>query len=142
MKPLKRFLRRSRRDRRLLIQAAFWIVFIRISLYRVSFRAVYRMLAHNKRGEKTPAADETEVARIIWAVDAAGYYLLPDKPCLPKAIAAQRLLNRAGYASTLRIGFRCVEGETTGHAWLENQGCILIGQLPNLREYVVVSGLT
>jgi len=46
--------------------------------------------------------------------------------CVPKALAARRLMHSAGYPSQLRIG---VISQPTfeAHAWLEHEGSIIVG---------------
>lgn len=49
--------------------------------------------------------------------------------CLPNAIAAQRMLSRRGYASTLHLGVgHHADGAPHAHAWLEAAGYIVTGQ--------------
>ena len=73
-----------------------------------------------------PAADEQR--RTVWAVRTAARAIPAVSTCLTNALAAHVLLARRGYVSNLRIGVtRDEKGEFTAHAWLEQEGAILIG---------------
>ena len=55
--------------------------------------------------------------------------LIPGATCLVRALAAQRLLARHGYASNLHIGVaNSPETGFEAHAWIEYQGRILVGR--------------
>lgn len=52
--------------------------------------------------------------------------LNPARPnCLARSLTLWRLLDGAGYDSTLRIGVRHHEGAFQAHAWLERDGVVL-----------------
>jgi hypothetical protein len=59
--------------------------------------------------------------------------------CLIKALAGRSLLARYGYPATLRIGIkRDAAGQFTSHAWLEQNGCAVLGGRTAPLEYVVM----
>lgn len=143
MKSLGKLMRLPLCDQLLLVHAALLTGLTRIGLRWLSFQTVCHLLCYQQRAPRISVSDEEKAVRLIWAVDVACRYLLDDKPCLTKALVAQRLLSRAGYRSTLQIGFRWVgDGPVTAHAWLEDRGNILIGNLHNLDEYVTVLRLS
>jgi hypothetical protein len=77
-----------------------------------------------------------EVDRIVWAVSTAGRIVLGAKPCLPLAMATQWLLGRRGVLTDLRIGvMRGDSGQLEAHAWVEQDGRILIGETPSLERF-------
>jgi hypothetical protein len=52
------------------------------------------------------------------------------------------LLARIGQPAALRIGVaRSEEGRFQAHAWVESQGRIVVGKLPDLRRYAVLPPL-
>jgi hypothetical protein len=59
-----------------------------------------------------------------------------ETTCLPRALAAGSLLARYGYDSTLRIGVARDDGEFAAHAWVERDGVVTIGDLPDLGRFV------
>ena len=77
-----------------------------------------------------------ERKQLIWAVRAMGKRVLGDKPCLTQALALQWLLRRHGEESSLQIGVRKnQDGEFAAHAWLEQDGQVLIGGKSSPFEY-------
>jgi hypothetical protein len=65
---------------------------------------------------------------VIWAVEAVGRRLPAIGTCLTQALSAHVLLGRIGQRSDLRIGVRRdATGTFAGHAWLEDDGVVLIG---------------
>lgn len=81
--------------------------------------------------ERRPVSPERAAA----AVDRLGSVLLGSDQCLAKALALRSLLARRGMATTLHIGTRADGPGWRAHAWLEYDGSVLIGRLPDLHEY-------
>jgi hypothetical protein len=68
-------------------------------------------------------------------VQAAGRFV-PAATCLAQALAAQVLLGRDGYESTLRIGVARGERRNfQAHAWLECQGMVVVGAVDTLPHF-------
>ncbi len=73
---------------------------------------------------------------VVWAVEKAGRYV-PGVTCLVKALAAKWVLGRLGSSSVLRIGVGHNEsGQFEAHAWLEQEGSIILGGSPQVDRYV------
>ena len=67
------------------------------------------------------------VERLAWAVGIASRFV-PKATCLAQALTAQFLLQQAGHQACLHVGVtEAEEGGIKAHAWVENQGRILIG---------------
>lgn len=121
---LRRLAGRRRADRRLLLRAGVAVLACRAALARVRLQRLARLTA----GVPSRGHTAESPARIAWAVRTAGQRLLGDSSCLPQALAARLLLARDGYASHLRVGLaRDAQGQMTGHAWLEVDGHVLLG---------------
>ena len=61
--------------------------------------------------------------------------------CLCRALATKRILNRFGYQSELKIGARKTNDRGFhAHAWVESEGRVLIGDLPELNQFGVMNG--
>ena len=123
MRRVKRFLRLSRIDQTLLLQAAFSILAVRLALRFLSFERLRELVARWAGRATTPVTSD----RIVWAVEAAARHI-PASSCLSKALAAQTLLTRQGYSSQLMIGV--AKDEASGleaHAWITCQDQVLIG---------------
>jgi len=57
--------------------------------------------------------------------------------CLPQAYAGYLLLRRYGYDSSIQVGVsRDAKGAVEAHAWVELDGRVLIGELPDLARFV------
>ncbi len=79
--------------------------------------------------EKTWSSD-----RIVWAVSAVARRVPALGNCLSVALAARLLLTIFGHSSSLRIGVaKGDSGQLEAHAWLEDNGTILIGSLEHDR---------
>lgn len=106
------------------------------------FRRVQRLMAGQARAPKSSAGLSPEAERrLLWAVAAVGRRLLPNRPCLPQALAAQWLLRRWGARpARLQIGVaRADDGSIEAHAWLERGGEVLIGGAASPRLYHTLS---
>jgi len=124
-------------DRRLLIAEAMALTgLIWLGLRIVSFANLRRTLdACSKRvlpGSQTPAT------AIGWAVHAATRRFPVKRTCLVEALAADVMLRRRQHDSALRLGVRKTDDHRRpldGHAWVECDGIIVVGDLENLEEY-------
>jgi len=123
MQRVKRFLRLPRTERTLLLQAAFSILAVRFALRFLSFERLQVLACRWAGRATTPVSSD----RIVWAVEAAARHI-PASSCLSKALAAQALLARHGYASQLMIGVAKDEAlRLEAHAWIICQDRVLIG---------------
>jgi len=134
---MHKFLRLASMDRHLLIKAVLLVGAVRLGLWLLPFRVLRRMLEIPKR--KTAEFQKTNPAasldRFIWAVKVASQYV-PAATCLTQAFATQTLLTRNGHPADLRIGvLKTQEGQLEAHAWVESNGKIVIGNLPDLARY-------
>jgi hypothetical protein len=113
-------------ERRLLVRAAAALLVVRVALYVMPTRWLFRaVLGAGPRRASTitpeqPTAIGIAVARASRAV--------PRATCLPQALAARWLLAREGHECRLRVGVR--RGQSGGliaHAWVECAGQIVVG---------------
>jgi hypothetical protein len=126
-------------DRWLLLQAALLVVAVQFGLWLLPFRVVRRALGRKTwfvRKPRSPMNIAPE--RVGWAVAVASQYV-PASTCLVQALAAKGLLARIGYAAELRIGVaKNAGGRLEAHAWLEHNGCVLIGGNQDLARYTLL----
>lgn len=142
MSRLRRFLRLSAAERRLLIKVAVLLQVISVGMRLLPFRTLRRLLvlaqkprAGLKRVDRLPAE------RIAGAVEAAGRHMPGEKTCLTQALATQTLLVRRGYPALLHIGAaKGEEGQLQAHAWVESEGRVVIGG-HNLGRYAPLVAL-
>jgi hypothetical protein len=139
----RRFRRQSPARRRLLLRAVWTLLYVRAALWVVPSRVVLRRINAMvpDEGSAQSGAGSDGVRKVILAVESAGRRLPWASTCLTQALAAQALLARAGYRSTLKIGVaRGAEGAFKAHAWLEHQGRVVIGDL-DLGQYTLMPDL-
>jgi hypothetical protein len=131
-------------DRNLLLRAAVGVFLMRAGLATIGYAKLVRFLSRLQRAESSPRPGSTsDLDRTVWAVAAAGRLLLGDRPCLPLAMTTQWLLRRRGFSTDLRIGvMRDPSGHLEAHAWVEQNGRILIGQTPALQEFQPLPALS
>jgi len=118
---MRKFLRLSKSDQRLLIAALWELLFVRLalSLGRVQIADGWRQSRPNSEQSRD---------RIAWAVTTASR-IVPRATCLTQAVAAKRLLERHGYDCALQFGVvKESAHELRAHAWLESDGRIILGQ--------------
>ena len=127
---VKTFLGAPPRYRQTLFQALVMVAMVRIGLWVLPYRVVYRLLdgsAPQPVGLSTDAARAYR-KRVTWAVNAVSRRLLGKKPCLVQALAARWLLARRGIAVDFRIGVTLDDSKSLlAHAWLEQNGVVIIG---------------
>jgi hypothetical protein len=143
MKCIRKFLHLSSRDRKLVIKAVLLVGAVRLGLWLLPFQVVLRMLEIQKKktAEFRKANPAAPLDRYIWAVKAASQYL-PAATCLTQALATQTLLTKNGHPADLRIGvLKTKEGQLEAHAWVESDGKIVIGNLPDLARYNALPSL-
>lgn len=132
MERITKFLRLPGQDRALLLQAFCLLLGIRLGLKTVRFATLRNALARfavvGSASRRPVPANDDEQQRTVWAVRTAGRAFPAISTCLTNALTAHVLLARRGYLSNLRIGVtRDDKGAFTAHAWLEQEGAILIG---------------
>ena len=126
--PVK-FFRLSVVERRVLFQAAAWLVLLRVLLAAAPFARVQRLVSRacgaGAPGVRCP--DVPAPSRIGYLVAVAAN-LIPGTTCLPRALATQVLLGRHGHGAELHIGVnRDSQGRFQAHAWVETGGRVVIG---------------
>jgi Transglutaminase-like superfamily len=84
----------------------------------------------------------TAVIRTCSTIDRMGTLLLGHDQCLVKAIALRAVLARMGVATTLRLGARLGSETLQAHAWLEQDGTVILGRLPDLESYGPLAPVT
>jgi hypothetical protein len=121
MSKLSKLLAMQPTDRALLLQATSFLLICRIGLYLLSFERLQRWATRSNKNQRS-----APLSRLIWAAKTSAR-LIPNSTCLARALAATKLLAQNGYESTLHIGVRLTEGVFEAHAWVEYDGCAIIG---------------
>jgi Transglutaminase-like superfamily len=139
---IRNLMQMSAGDRLLLVMTLILIGGMRLGLLLLPFRTLLKVVAKISQPHKEiSVAREVSVNKIIWAVNAMSRYM-PGVKCLARALTCQVLMNRHGYSHELRIGIAKGEtGKLEAHAWIEYQGHIIIGNLPNLSHFMPLPSL-
>ena len=139
MKKILKFLGLPLARKKLLVEALLMVAGVRIGLWVVPYRRLNTWLPAAPCAEASQTIDWPTIREAAAAVSLCSRFV-PQATCLTQAIATQTLLGRRGLDSRLTIG---VDKDETGaflaHAWIEIEGKIVIGRLPNIRRYSVMS---
>jgi Transglutaminase-like superfamily len=125
---LRKFISLRPTDRRLLAEAGIVLATLRLGVCLIPLRRLRALVADAAQlRRRESAVDPSFPRRAAWAVAVASAYV-PRTRCLTQALAVQFLLERRGYAPTVRIGIARGEGRRLeGHAWVEEHGEIVFG---------------
>ncbi|HEX5656407.1 MAG TPA: lasso peptide biosynthesis B2 protein [Polyangiales bacterium] len=120
-------------QRALMLQAAALLPAVRLVQRALPFKRWRPLLTR-----PSPAPHKTLTpGEIALAVDRARRGVPGVYKCLPVAYTGHLLLHRHGHASTVQVGVaRDAEGKVEAHAWVECDGQVLIGELPDLSRFV------
>jgi hypothetical protein len=130
--------------RGLFLGAFITLGIIRVSLKLVPFKVIIHILnqLQVKLLSRQSLPTQQPINQIRWAVNASTRYMPRQAKCLARALTLQILMQYYGYQPELRIGVAKTDaGMMEAHAWLEYQGNVVIGNLPDLDRYVVMPAL-
>ncbi|MCV3215226.1 lasso peptide biosynthesis B2 protein [Plectonema radiosum NIES-515] len=134
------FFRMGVGDRHLLIMTLVILATMRLGLWLMPFRTLLKVLAKISR-DRSQTTNQVSVGKIAWAVNAVSRYM-PGVKCLARALTTQVLISRYGHSCELRIGVAKGEkGTLEAHAWVEYQGRVAMGYLPDLCRFIPLPSL-
>ncbi|MEH2154982.1 lasso peptide biosynthesis B2 protein [Nostoc sp.] len=136
MKHLSKFVKLADREKQLLTNTFLLLILVRLGLWLLSFKTLQQLLSSISNAKpKYQEKHHISIDKIIWAVEVSSHYM-PGVKCLARALTCQVFMSRHGYTSNLCIGVaKGEEGELKAHAWLENQGQVVIGNVTNLSNF-------
>jgi hypothetical protein len=114
----------SRQERWLLAQA--WLLLIVADL-ALRFLPLTALVQYTRRQRSPRREVSLSVARLAWVVETAGRHCPTGTSCLKEALVLAWLLARRGMPTTLRIGVSHRAGSFAAHAWLEQNGRVILG---------------
>lgn len=132
-----RFLSLGHKEKMLILQTIFWLVYFRLGLWMMPTPWCKKWICSD--GEPplpTTGQDNSAAKDIIRAVRECSRYV-PRASCLTQALAAKTLLDRHGFQSVLKIGAARNDGKFEAHAWIEIDGRIVLGKQPFHSRYAV-----
>jgi len=110
---------------RLLIEAIITLIIVQLTITLVPFNRYVHRLTRSDDQHETPIQLAYRLRRTIHI---AGRILPWSPKCLARAMTAQSMLARRGYASVLSLGVADIEGALNAHAWLAAGGIIVTGR--------------
>jgi hypothetical protein len=132
---LLQLLRHPRRRQRLALEAALVLAGLKATMTFLPYRRWQHLVAVASGGDRGSLSPD-ELADIVWAVDRVGRTAPRIFTCLPRALTASLMLERRGAHPALCIGvMRPAEAEVTAHAWLEVDGEVVLGSVPELDRF-------
>ena len=113
-------------QRRVFLQALFWLPATRLLLNTIGYRRCLKLLRRLSRkapARPGPTADPTDYGRQVAAlVNIAALRGVHRANCLPRSLVLYYLLRRQGIEAELRIGVQRESDIFAAHAWIELQG--------------------
>lgn len=110
---------------RVLLEAWLVVPLVRIAVAILPFRVVHRAVDGAQRRRR--AAPDVPRERIASAV-AGVARRVPGATCLTEVVAAALLSARHGHQATVRLGVAKSGSRVVAHAWLENEGRVVLGE--------------
>lgn len=135
-----KFLQLTRADKRLFLKVAQLLVATRIGLTLLPYKTILHIFDRlSERSDERPAFTEDDyryAEQVVFLTRAGGRRILGSRPCLPQALVVECLLKRRGFDASLHIGVtKDANDELLAHAWVENEGAIVIGGRLSSRRY-------
>lgn len=129
MRRFRKVLQLSPSDWHFLGQAWLLFLFIELGLRILPFKSLLKLYRANWLKKRPPSsrAQAFAVPRLASLVTIAGRYHLVRNTCLKEALVLSWLLERRGLGTLLRIGVSRHAGTLKAHAWLEQDGRIILG---------------
>lgn len=119
------FFKLNNKTKLLLIKAFLLLWIIRVMLWLFSFNRIEKIVKRFSRVK--PVSSNISLGEITWAISVMGRFV-PRSTCLVRALSGQILLAHYGYSSLVKIGVSQSKGEFEAHAWLENEGEVVLGE--------------
>lgn len=135
MRRIGKFFRLSGKEKKIFLQAVFFLISSRLSL---QFKEFNEVVTHYGKqiGQQHPVEKRNiSPARVVSLLEAGGK-LIPFTTCLSKSLAGSVLMRKYGYTPLLHIGVAKESGGVLeAHAWLSLDGKIIVGNCNDLERY-------
>lgn len=142
-KILLNFFNRSINEKLLALEAAWYLVVIKILLRFNSFNSLAKRYGmQTSRLDRYGQCNDTKTLKIIqWAIERMSLAVPWNSVCLDKALTAQRMLSRRKIDGILYLGVAKKDtqsNELKAHAWVRVDEYFIIGGVGH-KEFTVVS---
>ena len=131
----------NRSGKKLFLQAYLLMILIRLGLLLLPFRRLQNLILKVKRFESIAAVDpQPSLGAIAQSVHRSARYSPGEVMCLAKALTTAVMMSIYGFPYKIKIGV--AKGESNkleAHAWIESEGKVVVGYLPDLSRYVAMS---
>jgi len=102
---------------------------LEIALLVIPFQSVLNFLRRVPSSAiRWPLSAEADAPRLAWLVERAALAGPARGPCLRQTLVLLYMLRRRGQEGHVRIGVAREHGFFTAHAWLDQNGRVLLGQ--------------
>ena len=131
----------SRGGKKLFLQAYILISMIRLGLYILPFQRLQSLIlkAEGLKFFASVVPDAT-VRAIALSVERSARYSMGNPMCLAKALTTVVLMSIYDYPYQINIGVAKGKSDNLeAHAWVESEGRVIVGYLPDLSRYVPMS---
>jgi Transglutaminase-like superfamily len=128
------FRRRTGQDWMCLMEAALLHLFVVAGLRILTYLRLQRWCEHIAR---IPRRAPSSMSQVMWAVSVVSRRI-GGGTCLAEAAVAYTMLRRHGHDPRLRIGVRHGESTLDAHAWVECEGMVVAGALPEMTGYAML----
>lgn len=131
----------NRGGKKLFLQAYISISLIRLGLYILPFhRLQYLIFKAERLKFVSMMIPDATVRAIALSVERSARYSMGNPMCLAKALTTVVLMSIYGFPYQINIGVAKDESNNLeAHAWVESDGKIVVGYLPDLSRYVPMS---
>ena len=138
MKPLHKLFDKAYKERKILLMTSILLAAIRLGLWLLPFQ---KLLALLDKFSQPSCTKGVSVRKILWSVNVVSRYMSGVK-CLARALTTQVLMKRYGHTPKLQIGVASSDtGNLEAHAWIEFQGIVVMGNLPDISRFVPLPSL-
>jgi len=122
-------------DKGLIVSALLTLGAVRVGLWVLPFKTLRVVLSRFENIKENRESCALSADRVVWAIKVSSF-VVPAATCLVQALSAKLLLTRRGYRPVLRIGVaKSKNGQLDAHAWLENEGQVVLGELRDRSRY-------
>jgi len=148
MRKIIKFFKLNPQEKKLLIEALYFLFISQLMIKFVPFRKISKILGKPEKEECIVSKKEEnpegckELEQISKIVRLAANGIFWDSKCLARAIAVKKLLKRRKIRSTVFLGVaKGEENKLLAHAWVSSGGRIITGE-NGIEKYHVITIFT
>ena len=135
------FIKLSYQEKILALESLFWVILVRVMIWIFPFSFVQKRvqkIANYLSPDELDKVPKVRIERIRMMIVITSRYI-PKITCLVQAMAGHILFSRYGYNTLIKIGVLNEDGVFEAHAWLENNGDVVLGE--SEKNYKTILGI-